>query len=139
MQYIYRITAVIKVGTDIISSITASLIGRAVILVIMYVKIFKTDVIVFIGDVKMCLMSHRAIIFNIIVSSCACELRTNISFLGGEGYLRVSYLPARINYFRLKSLLLQISRRKKTNWNDLSPLDQSQHMCKPPSFWGINQ
>ena len=44
----------------------------------------------------------------------------------------VSYLPARINYFRLKSLLLKISCLK--NGKDLSPLDQSLHMCKPPSF-----
>ena len=39
-----------KVETDIITSITASLIGRAVILVIMYVEIFQTDVIVFISN-----------------------------------------------------------------------------------------
>jgi cellulose synthase/poly-beta-1,6-N-acetylglucosamine synthase-like glycosyltransferase len=36
-----------------------------VILVIMYVKIFKTAVNVFICDVKMCLTSHWLIIFNI--------------------------------------------------------------------------
>jgi len=47
--YIHRIKAV---------RIAASLTGRAVILVIMYVKIFKTGVIVFINDVKMCLMSY---------------------------------------------------------------------------------
>jgi hypothetical protein len=35
------------------------------ILVIMYVKIFKTGIIVFISDVKMCLMSHWQIIFYI--------------------------------------------------------------------------
>jgi hypothetical protein len=40
-----------------LSRITARLIGWAGILVIMYVKIFKTDDIVFIGKV-MCLMSH---------------------------------------------------------------------------------
>ena len=32
---------------DIIARITVSLIGRAVILVIMYVETFKTDIIVF--------------------------------------------------------------------------------------------
>ena len=47
--------AVLKVETDI-TSITTSPTGRAVILVIMYVKIFKT------GN------------FNIRVNSCACEL-----------------------------------------------------------------
>jgi hypothetical protein len=43
--------AVLKVETDIITSITTSPTGRAVILVIMYVKIFKTGVIVFNSDV----------------------------------------------------------------------------------------
>ena len=44
-----------KVETDIITSIEASLITRAVILVIVFVDtcIFKTDVIVFIGSVIM--------------------------------------------------------------------------------------
>jgi hypothetical protein len=45
----YRITTVLKVKTDIIVSMAASSIGRAVILVIMYVKTFKTNVIVFDG------------------------------------------------------------------------------------------
>ena len=35
-----------KIETDIISSIAANLIGRAMILVIMYAKTFKTDAIV---------------------------------------------------------------------------------------------
>jgi hypothetical protein len=43
---IYRITAVLKVETYIIASITTSPIGRAVMLVVMYVEIFKTKVIV---------------------------------------------------------------------------------------------
>jgi hypothetical protein len=71
----YRITVVLKVKTDIIARIAASPKGRTVILVMMY------GVIVFIGDVKMCLMSHWPIIFNIRVSSCACELRTELKFL----------------------------------------------------------
>jgi len=54
----YRITKILKVETHIIASIAASPTGRAVILVIMYVEILKTGIIVFIGDVKMCLMSH---------------------------------------------------------------------------------
>jgi len=40
--------AVLKVETDIITSITASPLGRTAILVIMYVETFKTDVIVFV-------------------------------------------------------------------------------------------
>jgi hypothetical protein len=54
--------------------------GRAVILVIMYVEIFQTGVIVFIGEVKICLRSHCPIIFNIRTSSLACELRTDLIF-----------------------------------------------------------
>ena len=61
----YRISAVLKVETDIITSIVASPKGQTVILVIMYVEIFKTGIIVYIGDVKMCLTSHYLIIFNI--------------------------------------------------------------------------
>ena len=48
----YRIITTLKVETDIIVSIAASLIGRAVILVIiMSVQTFKKDLIVFI-DIK---------------------------------------------------------------------------------------
>ena len=54
---IYRIPAVMEVETDIISSITASPIRRAVILVIMHVEKLKTDVIVFLSVTSVCLMS----------------------------------------------------------------------------------
>ena len=47
---------ILIVETDIITSIAAS--PTAAILLIMYVETFKTDVIVFIGDVTMCLTSH---------------------------------------------------------------------------------
>ena len=57
---IYRITAVIKVKTDSIVGIVASPIGQAVI---MYVDTFKTDVIVFIGNIIVCLTSSWPIIF----------------------------------------------------------------------------
>jgi hypothetical protein len=42
-----------KVETDIITSIAVSLIGRAGILMIMYVETYKTDVIVFINNVTL--------------------------------------------------------------------------------------
>ena len=105
----YRITTVLKVETHIIASIATNSSGWGVILVIMYAKILKTgvivficniivficniivficniivficNIIVFIGDVKMCLMSHWSIIFNIKVSSCTCELQTDLIFL----------------------------------------------------------
>ena len=50
----YRITAILKVETDVIAFISASLIGRAGI---MSVEAFRTDVIAFISDVIMCFMS----------------------------------------------------------------------------------
>ena len=60
MRKTYRIKAVFKVETDIITNIASRLIGQFEILVIMYVETFKTDVISFIGNVNiiMCLMSH---------------------------------------------------------------------------------
>jgi len=45
----------LKVETDIIANICASPIGRAVIFVRMSVDTFRTDVIVFISDIVMCL------------------------------------------------------------------------------------
>jgi hypothetical protein len=53
----YRITAIVKVETYIITSIAMSLMEWVVILVIMYVKTFKTDDMVFIGNI-ICLTSH---------------------------------------------------------------------------------
>ena len=41
----YRITTVLKVETDIITSFRVNLTGRVVILVIMYVETFKIEVI----------------------------------------------------------------------------------------------
>ena len=46
-----------KVETDIIANISASPIRRAVIFVIMSIKAFRTDVIVFICDITMCFTS----------------------------------------------------------------------------------
>jgi len=54
----HRITTALKVETDIITSIAVSPIGRAVILMIMYVENFKRDVIVFIGIKRHDVTSH---------------------------------------------------------------------------------
>ena len=43
--------SILKVDTEIITSIASCPVGRAVILVIMYIEIFKSDVVVFIGNV----------------------------------------------------------------------------------------
>ena len=53
VDQIYRLTVVLKVETAIITSITAS-----PILVIMYIKTFKSDINVFISNIIMCLTSH---------------------------------------------------------------------------------
>ena len=78
----YRIKAVFKVETDIITSIASRLIGRFEILVIMYFETFKTDVISFISNVNviMCLMSHWPIIVSIrirslILTISLCEVK----------------------------------------------------------------
>jgi hypothetical protein len=63
---IYLMMTVMKVNADI-TTITASLIRRPVILV-MFVETFKTDVIVVISNVIICLMSCDPIIFSIMVS-----------------------------------------------------------------------
>jgi len=54
--------AVLKIVTDIITGIA---IGWPVIQVIMYVETFKLAVIVFIGNVIICLMSYWPIIFSL--------------------------------------------------------------------------
>jgi hypothetical protein len=78
-------------------------------------------------DVSICYVDVSVIRRFCFAQICRSSLYYfNISF--------VSYLPARINYFWLKSLLLNISCLK--NWRNLFHLDQSLHMCKPPSFFG---
>ena len=55
---IYRITAILKVETDIIANISASPIGPTGIFVIMSVEALRNDVIVFIDDVIMYFTSN---------------------------------------------------------------------------------
>jgi hypothetical protein len=49
----YRIMSDLKIETDIITSIASSLIERAVILVMMYVATFITDIIILISNTIM--------------------------------------------------------------------------------------
>jgi hypothetical protein len=56
-ECINRITAILKVETDIITNISASPIERAGIFVIMSVEAFRTDVIVLVDAVKICFTS----------------------------------------------------------------------------------
>jgi hypothetical protein len=55
IHYTYRITSVLKVERDIITSVAVNPIGRVVIV---YIETFKADVSVFIGNVIMCVTSH---------------------------------------------------------------------------------
>jgi len=47
----YRITTILKAETDIIAIISARPIGQAWLFVILSAEDFRTDVIVFIGDI----------------------------------------------------------------------------------------
>ena len=64
---IYRITAILNYETCIIASIAMSPIGRVIMLVKMYVEIFKTDVIVFIGIERQHVTSQRPVFSSIRV------------------------------------------------------------------------
>ena len=55
IHYTYRITSVLKVERNIITSVAVNPIGRVVIV---YIETFKADVSVFIGNVIMCVTSH---------------------------------------------------------------------------------
>jgi hypothetical protein len=66
--YICRITAALKVVTEMITSILASPRRRAAIVMVMYVKTYKTDIIVFICNAIICLTSSWSIISRIRVS-----------------------------------------------------------------------
>lgn len=70
---INRKMTILKVETDIITSIHESPIGRAMILLIMYAETFKTGVIAFISytDITMC---SRSLTDRIISSIRICSL-----------------------------------------------------------------
>jgi glycine betaine/choline ABC-type transport system substrate-binding protein len=57
-KYSIHIQAAMKVETDIIANITASLIGQALILVKKSVETLKTDVIVVIGNIDITLTDN---------------------------------------------------------------------------------
>ena len=107
----HRKTAVLKVRTDIIASIAASPTERAVIPVIMYVKIFKTGIIFFIGDIKICSMSSWPIIFNIKVSSWACELWPDLIFF----CMKVSSMIQTLSGAHIKGKMLHFLINSVTN------------------------
>jgi len=58
-----------KTETEMITSIAVSPVGQAVILEIMYVETFKTDIIIFISNIIISLTSHIPIIFKKVSKS----------------------------------------------------------------------
>ena len=63
---------VIKVETDIITSIPTSSVGQAVLLVIMYIETFKTNVSVFFITSCLCIfIIHELVIYSCHESECA--------------------------------------------------------------------
>ena len=88
----YRITAVLKNETDIITNIASSPIEWAAILVIMYVDSFKTNVIKLIDNIIMCWTYHRSKMFSIrgssvILTISRCEIRVSMTTLPINGYV----------------------------------------------------
>ena len=125
---IYRIISVLKVEIYFITSTVVSLISRS----IMHVKTFETDVFVFICKMKMCLTSHRAIIFIIRVCTliltislsekCINYWESKIVFIY-KSYIRKMYSQRFDETSRHKNKnlvseknILQITATQKTNW-----------------------
>ena len=69
-----RISLILKVETDIITSIGTSLVGRAVRL---YVENFKTDIFIFILNAIICLTTYWPIILGSKVSSMILTMWDN--------------------------------------------------------------
>ena len=99
---INRKMTILKVETDIITSIHESPIGRAVILVIMYAETFKTGVIAFISytDITMC---SRSLTDRIISSIRICSLILKILLDEIKG--EMSKLLMKINIITLYHIL----------------------------------
>ena len=112
---IYRIISVLKVEIYFITSTVVSLISRS----IMHVKTFETDVFVFICKMKMCLTSHRAIIF--IIRVCTLILTISLSekcinyWESKIVFIYKSYIRKMYSLVSEKKIL-QITATQKTNW-----------------------
>ena len=94
-----------KIMTEIIASLT----GSAAILVLMSVETFKTDVIVFIGNIIMFLTSHWWIIVSIcfsplILKISVCEIKGkvyNLLINLTKVSLHMGYMGQKRKYIRL--------------------------------------
>ena len=123
---IYRITSILKVETDIITSIKASSIQRAVI---MYIETFKTEVIFI-----MCMKSNNFQYKSKFVDT------DNISFVEIKGKMPklqlkwyiIQYLPGCSQF-----PLLQLSFALGIGGGGLPPIsDGTREICGAGSSWG---
>ena len=99
LRYLYGIMAVWKVQIDIITSITVSQTGPAVI---MYVETFKSALIVFIVNIIMYLTSYWQIIFSIrsnslILTILLAVIKEEMSKLHIKNDLSKSWWKAQLN------------------------------------------
>jgi hypothetical protein len=101
-----RIMPVLKVETDIITSIAASLIGTYVILVIIYVEPYKT-----IDNIIMGLMSHRSIMISIRVSWLILQIsKANARITDNNSYL-INTSKSNRRYISTPPFFLNIGRK----------------------------
>jgi hypothetical protein len=124
--------AVLKVRTDIITSIIVIPVGRAVILVIMYVEIFKMDVIVFFG-IKCHLTSRWPIVSIIQVA----KLILTISLSELSWYWQYHSVRSKVDTDNItqwdQRLILTISLSEiKVDTDNITQWDQSW-------YWHITQ
>ena len=104
--------AILKIETDIFTNISASLIGQAGIFVIMSVKAFRTDFVVFIGDV-MCFTSDWPINLrmrvinwpNIFVDQ---DQFSDPDFSGTHQRENVQFADKHIYYFLIETFLVVV-------------------------------
>jgi hypothetical protein len=83
----YIITPVLKVETNIIASIVACPVWRVMMLLIMYVEIFKTDLILLLSVLNVTMWRHTDCYFSVPV--CALILTISHSEIKGK----IPYLP----------------------------------------------
>lgn len=98
-----------KVETDSIAGITMSLIGQTVI---MYVKTFRTDVIVFFHNVVMCITSHWQKVFSIKsqslihVDTCTHDLLPSLTTNWSQVLSIMMYKPHELSMIDYKKYRL---------------------------------
>ena len=117
----YRITAILKVETDVIANISASPMGRARIFVTMSVEVFRNDFIVFISDIMMCftsdwLMNLRMRVTNLpsifvdqgLISDrdfmSGTQQRENVQFADKSYYRQFMFCDLLVHFFHVLNI-----------------------------------